>query len=196
MNAMNPISGTDTALPAAPFGIASAEAPLQTLFVEWQALHQLEKRLYQDNDDFDEDSQCADATARLLATEDAMLGIPAADASEWLLKFWAVTEGGDLAMVRASNAGLWAEARALIAGDLTDVDSSIRAVESRVAFVAQILGVSPPARVLDDDDCVAPEFMEFAKSTGACMNFIFAGDLRSMIMSDCEARKGSGRAPV
>lgn len=106
MSTMNPISGTD---------LAAAEAPLHRLFLEWQALHHQEQVLYQVTEDFCGDPRCADATARLLAIEDVMLAIPAADASEWLLKFWAVTDGGVFAMDQRQHAGLWAEARELVA---------------------------------------------------------------------------------
>lgn len=44
-----------------------------------------------------------------------MLATPATDCRDWLMKFFAVTEGGDLAMTRATDEALWAEASALIA---------------------------------------------------------------------------------
>ncbi|MBJ2151359.1 hypothetical protein [Paracoccus sp. IB05] len=59
----------------------------------------------------------------------------------------------------------------------------------RAAYVAEVLGGEPPARLVDEDDCPAPEVMDFVRRTGASLDFIFMGDLRSMVMADCARRQ-------
>ncbi|RRH71973.1 hypothetical protein [Falsigemmobacter faecalis] len=58
----------------------------------------------------------------------------------------------------------------------------------RAAYVAEVLGVDPPARLVDEEDCLSPEVMDFVRHTGASLDFIFVGDLRGMILTDCERR--------
>lgn len=60
----------------------------------------------------------------------------------------------------------------------------------RAAYIAEVMGAEPPARLLDEENCPAPELMDFANRTGANFDFIFVGDLRAMIMSDCAMRSG------
>lgn len=93
---------------------AATETPVAALYREWQAAFDHEKAVYAASDDFCEDPLCTEASARLLEIEDKMLAAPSRDAQDWLLKLWAVSEGGDLAMTRACDQTLWAEARALV----------------------------------------------------------------------------------
>lgn len=58
----------------------------------------------------------------------------------------------------------------------------------RAAYIASVLEIEPPARLVDEDDCLAPEIIDFVRRTGASLDFIFVGDLRGMILTDCERR--------
>ena len=60
--------------------------------------------------------------------------------------------------------------------------------EARAAYVAEVLGVEPPSRLLDDDGAPSPEVMDFVMRTGASLDFIFMGDLRILILGDCKDR--------
>lgn len=64
------------------------------------------------------------------------------------------------------------------------------ASEARAAFVADVLGVEPPARLVDEENCPSPEIMDFVRRTGASLDFIFMGDLRGIIRAAYEAGRG------
>lgn len=57
----------------------------------------------------------------------------------------------------------------------------ISVCEARAAFAAEVLGVEPPSRLVDRDDCLAPEVIDFMRRTGVSLDFIFCGDLRGML---------------
>lgn len=72
---------------------------------------------------------------------------------------------------------------------MSDANPDYDAATVRAAYVAEVLGCDPPARLLDEHNCPSPEALEFVHQHGANLDFIFMGDLRAMILADCAARK-------
>lgn len=60
---------------------------------------------------------------------------------------------------------------------------------ARVRHYAEVIGVEPPARLVTDEDTIAPELMQFYKDYGISLDWIFCGDLRRMIRDSYEMVK-------
>lgn len=60
-------------------------------------------------------------------------------------------------------------------------DETYEVSARRAAFVAGVLGIKPPSRLVDEENCPTEELIDFVMKSGASLDFIFLGDLRSMI---------------
>lgn len=96
---------------------AARATPVAACFHQWRKAFDTEKRAFAEADPREDPChQCDQATASLNVAAKQIMAVPARNERDWLLKFWAASEGGDLAMHAAEDAGLWAEAKALIGG--------------------------------------------------------------------------------
>lgn len=63
------------------------------------------------------------------------------------------------------------------------------ASEARLSFYADTIGVEPPARMVCDAGCPAPELLIFCERYGASLDWIFLGDVRAMIRDSYKAAR-------
>lgn len=96
---------------------AARATPVAAWFQKWREASEAETTAFAKADPSHE--HCPNRTHASDAVHFAVqqvLAIPARNERDWLLKLWAASDGGDLAMYAAENASLWAEARAFVGG--------------------------------------------------------------------------------
>lgn len=65
--------------------------------------------------------------------------------------------------------------------DLQTVEQRLAAAEASLRIYADTTGKEAPTRLLGDNNAPSEELLLFCLANGACLNWIFLGDVRGMI---------------
>lgn len=96
---------------------AAQATPVAAWFQKWREAAEAETTAFAKADPSHEHCpNCTHASDAVHFAVQQVLAIPARNERDWLLKLWAASDGGDLAMYAAENASLWAEAKAFVGG--------------------------------------------------------------------------------